>query len=373
MNKKGPTYDYLVIGAGLFGAVFAHEASKKGKKCLVIDKRSHIGGNVYTEFLNGIHVHRYGPHIFHTSDKEVWDYMNSFAKFNEFINTPLANYGGKYYSLPFNMNTFKQMWGVTTEGEAIAKIASQIVLPKNGEPSNLEEQALSSIGRDLYETLIKGYTEKQWGRPCNELPLEIIKRLPLRFTYDNNYFNDTYQGIPSNGYTEIIEKMLENCEVILNENFVDKKEHYLKIASTIVYTGSIDEFFGFCLGRLEYRSLLFKEEIISIPSFQGYAVVNYTEKEVPFTRIVEHKYFDHFCKQNGITIITKEYPQKYEIGLEPYYPINTRENDALYTKYLELSKQYKNVHFKGRLGSYRYFDMDKVVREALSFAKKIIN
>ena len=360
-------YDYLIVGSGLFGAVFAHEANKKGKKCLVIEKRNHIGGNIYTEKCEDIDVHKYGAHIFHTSNKETWDYVNQFCEFNNFINAPIANYNGEIYNMPFNMNTFARMFGIATPDQAKEVLAKQRAEIKS-EPKNLEEQAISLVGRDIYTKLIKGYTEKQWGRDCKDLPSFIIKRLPVRFTYDNNYFNDRYQGIPEKGYTYLIEKLLEGIEVRLNENFLDKKQEYSSIAEKIVYTGPIDEYFDFVLGNLEYRSLHFETETLDREDYQGNAVVNYTDRETPYTRIIEHKHFN-FGKQPK-TIVTKEYPSDWEIGMEPYYPINDQRNAELYEKYSALAQEEKNVIFGGRLGMYKYFDMDKVIEAALSVAEE---
>lgn len=356
-------YDFLIVGAGLFGSVFARQMADKGKKCLVVDKRSFVGGNCYTEHDGEIIVHKYGAHIFHTSDNEVWQYVNKFAHFLPFINSPLANYKGKIYNLPFNMNTFYQLWGVTTPQEAKAKIESQCV--KCETPQNVEQQALSLVGADIYQTLIKGYTEKQWGRSATELPAFIIKRLPVRFTYDNNYFNDIYQGIPQEGYTKLVENLLCGIEVRLNTSYND----FLKgtdTANQVLYTGAIDEFFQFCYGKLEYRTLRFESEKLPSDNFQGNAVVNYTAREVPFTRIIEHK---HFAKTNcPYTVITREYPCAWKSGDEPYYPVNNPQNNALYEKYAKLA-QNSGVIFGGRLGQYKYFDMDKTVRAALDLAK----
>ena len=362
-------YDFLVVGSGLFGAVFAHEAQKKGKKCLVIEKRPHIGGNIYSEKVEGIDVHKYGAHIFHTSNKTVWDYVTSLCDFNNFVNAPIANYNGEIYNLPFNMNTFARMFNIATPDEARSVLAKQCA-EIECEPQNLEEQAISLVGRDIYTKLIKGYTEKQWGRNCTELPPSIIKRLPVRFTYDNNYFNDRYQGIPEKGYTELIERLLDGIEVRLNENFFDKKEEYLNIADKILYTGPIDEFFGYQLGNLEYRSLKFENETLDIPDYQGNAVVNYTDRETPYTRIIEHKHFN-FGKQPK-TIITKEYPSDWEEGMEPFYPINDERNTNLYNEYAKLAKTQDKVIFGGRLGMYKYFDMDKVIEAALQLVKETI-
>lgn len=361
MNKK---YDYLIVGSGLFGAVFAYEAKKRGKSCLVIEKRNHIGGNIYCEKINGINVHKYGAHIFHTSNKEVWDYINQFAEFNNYINSPVAVYKDKLYNLPFNMNTFAQMWGIKTPAEAKEIIEKQKAEYDIDEPKNLEEQALSLVGRDVYEKLVKGYTEKQWGRSCTELPAFIIKRLPVRYIYDNNYFNDRYQGIPIGGYTEIIEKMLDGTDVLLETSFEDFKNTNDISDIKIVYTGNIDEYFGYKFGALQYRTVRFKTEIMpDIDNYQGNAVVNYTEREVPYTRIIEHKHFE-FNNVPG-TVISKEYSSEWSVGIEPYYPINNEENNALYKKYEELGKNEKNVIFGGRLGRYQYYDMDKVIAAAL--------
>lgn len=376
-------YDYLIVGSGLFGAVFAHEMKKRGGKVLVIDKRNHIAGNIYTESVLGINVHKYGAHIFHTSDKKVWDYMNQFASFNHYINSPIARYQDELYNLPFNMNTFSKMWGVVTPAEAKAEIESQIVKLHIDKPRNLEEQALSLAGRDVYEKLVKGYTEKQWGRDCKELPAFIIKRLPLRFTYDNNYFNDPYQGIPVGGYTAVIEKMLQGIEVKTGITY----QEYIKSASMgenkvfldregntytkVLYTGMIDEYFGYRLGYLEYRSLRFEqEELPDCENYQGNAVVNYTDRETPYTRIIEHKHFE-FGNQPG-TVITREYPAEWKAGDEPYYPVNNEKNDALFAAYQKLAQTEPQVLFGGRLGAYRYYDMDKVVAAALEMAEEEI-
>lgn len=361
-------YDYLIVGAGLFGAVFAYEAAAKGKKCLVIDKRGHIGGNIYTESVEGINVHKYGAHIFHTSDKSVWDYINQFAEFNNYINSPVAVYNDDLYNLPFNMNTFSKMWGIKTPSEAKSKIAEQIAELNIDEPKNLEEQALKLVGTDVYEKLIKGYTEKQWGRPCNELPSFIIKRLPLRFRYDNNYFNDRYQGIPIGGYTQIIEKMLANTEIKLNTDYFGFIKDNPDIATKTIFTGAVDEFFGFKFGALEYRSVRFETEILDEENYQGNAVVNYTHRDVPFTRIIEHKHFEFGTQPK--TVISREYSAEWKPGAEPYYPVNNDKNNALYKKYEELAKKRKDVIFGGRLGLYRYLDMDKVIALALETAHK---
>ena len=364
-------YDYLIVGSGLFGSVFAHEMTKKGKKCLIIERRDHIGGNVYTEEKEGINVHKYGAHIFHTSNKEVWNYINQFAEFNRYTNSPVANYKGELYNLPFNMNTFYQMWGVRTPEEAKAKIEEQKKESGIKEPKNLEEQAISLIGNDIYEKLVKGYTQKQWGKECTELPSFIIKRLPVRFTYDNNYFNDSYQGIPIGGYTKIIEKMLEGIEVRLNTDFFDKKEEYIEMADKVLFTGMIDQYFDYCFGELEYRGLKFESETLDTNNYQGNAVINYTDAETPFTRIIEHKHFEIPANELGTdkdsdkTIITREYPKQWEKGQEAYYPVNDEKNSALYEKYKELAEKEENVIFGGRLGMYQYFDMWKVIEEAL--------
>ena len=364
-------YDYLIVGAGLYGSIFAYEMNKKGKKCLVIDKRNHIGGNIYTEEIEGINVHKYGAHIFHTSNKEVWEYINQFCEFNNYINSPIANYKGEIYNLPFNMNTFNKLWGVRTPKEAQKKIEEQKKEFGIVEPKNLEEQAISLIGKDIYEKLIKGYTEKQWGRDAKELPSFIIKRLPVRFTYDNNYFNDRYQGIPIGGYTKIIEKMLEGIEVRLSSNFFDKREEYENIADKIVFTGMIDEYYNYCFGKLEYRSLRFETEILNEENYQGNAVVNYTEREIQYTRIIEHKHFE-FGQQEK-TVITREYPSEWQEGDEPYYPVNSERNNELYLKYKELADKEEKIIFGGRLGEYKYYDMDKVIEECLRRKWKIVN
>ena len=356
-------YDYLIVGAGLFGAVFAHEAHKAGKKCLVIDKRNHIAGNIYCENIEGINVHKYGAHIFHTSNKAVWDYINQFAEFNNYINSPVAIYKDELYNLPFNMNTFSKMWGIKTPAEAKEIIEKQKAEYKIEEPKNLEEQALSLAGRDVYEKLIKGYTQKQWGRPCTELPAFIIKRLPFRFTFDNNYFNDRYQGIPVGGYTKIVEKLLEDADVLLNTDYYGYIKSNPNIACKTVFTGMIDEFFGYKLGTLEYRTVRFETEILECDNYQGNAVVNYTDYEVPYTRIIEHKHFE-FGKQEK-TVISKEFSAEWTPGMEPYYPVNDEKNTYLYSRYKELADKEKNIIFGGRLGQYKYYDMDKVIEAAL--------
>lgn len=362
-------YDYLIVGAGLFGAVFAYEMTKKGKNCLVIEKRNHIGGNTYTELKENINVHKYGAHIFHTNNKDIWQYINQFADFNRFTNSPIANYNGELYNLPFNMNTFYQMWGVKTPEEAKLKIEEQKTESKIENPKNLEEQAISLIGKDIYEKLVKGYTEKQWGKKCNELPSFIIKRLPVRFTYDNNYFNDLYQGIPIGGYTKIIEKMLKDIEVKLNTDFFENKEKWLNSADKILFTGMIDEYYDYCYGELEYRGLNFEIETLDIENYQGNAVINYTDSKTPYTRIIEHKHFE--SSESPKTVITKEYPKSWVKGEEAYYPMNDDKNSKLYNKYVELSKKEDNVIFGGRLGMYKYFDMWQVIDESLKLVKKL--
>lgn len=362
-------YDYLVVGAGLYGAVFAHEAKAKGKKVLVIDKRDHIAGNVYTKEIEGINVHKYGAHIFHTNNKKVWKYITQFAEFNRFTNAPVANYKGELYSLPFNMYTFNKMWGVVTPQEAAAKIEEQKAAAGITEAKNLEEQAISLVGTDIYEKLVKGYTEKQWGRPCSELPAFIIKRLPVRLTFDNNYFNALYQGIPMGGYTKMVENMLDGIEVRLNEDYLEKKAEYDAMAETIVYTGAIDAYFDHCLGALEYRSVRFEDEILDIPNFQGNAAVNYTDAETPWTRIIEHKWFE-FGDQPK-TVISREYSSEWKPGDEPYYPVNDEKNGQLYEAYKKLAQKEDRVIFGGRLGEYKYYDMDAVIASALEMCEKL--
>ena len=362
-------YDYLIVGSGLYGAVFAHEMKKRGKNCLVIDKREHIGGNIYCEDVDGIHVHKYGAHIFHTSDKKVWDYVNQFAEFNHYINSPIARYKDELYNLPFNMNTFSKMWNIVKPEEAQEIIRNQIADLNITEPKNLEEQALSLVGKDVYEKLIKGYTEKQWGRDCKELPSFIIKRLPLRFTYDNNYFNDRYQGIPIGGYTKIIEKMLEGIPVELGVSYREFVEKNGKVADRVLYTGMIDEYYDYKLGVLEYRSVRFEEERLEEENYQGTAVVNYTDREVPYTRVIEHKHFEFGTQP--FTIISREYSSEWQKGDEPYYPINNEKNNALYEKYKALAEQEQDVIFGGRLGNYKYYDMDKVIEAALKKVDEI--
>lgn len=362
-------YDYLIVGAGLFGATFAYEMTKKGKKCLVIDRRNHIGGNIYCEKIKDINVHKYGAHIFHTNQKEIWDYINQFTEFNNYINAPIANYHGQMYNMPFNMNTFSKLWGISTPQQAKEIIENQKKEYGIKEPKNLEEQAISLVGKDIYEKLIKGYTEKQWGRDCKELPTFIIKRLPVRFTYNNNYFKDRYQGIPVGGYNVIIEKMLKNCEVKLGVDYLKEKQKYDKIADKILFTGMIDEYFNYQLGTLEYRSLKFETEILeNVDNYQGVAVVNYTDKETPYTRVIEHKHFE-FGEQKD-SVITKEYPKIWKIGDEAYYPINDEKNNDLYEKYKKLAQKEENIIFGGRLGNYKYYDMDKVIEASLVLAKK---
>ncbi len=363
-------YDYLIVGSGLFAGVFANEAKKQGKTCLVLEKRAHLGGNVYCENIEGINVHKYGAHIFHTSDKRVWDYVNSLAEFNRYTNCPLANYKGEIYNLPFNMNTFSKMWGISTPNEAKKIIENQKAEIK-GEPKNLEEQAISLVGRDIYTKLIKGYTEKQWGRSCTELPSFIIKRLPVRFTYDNNYFNDRYQGIPIGGYNIIINKLFEDCDVRLNTDYNVDRDGFNALADKVLYTGRLDALFDFEFGALEYRSLRFENEILDNDNFQGVAVVNYTEREIPYTRIIEHKHFEN--AESRKTVITKEYPEDFKEGMEPYYPVNDDKNTALFEKYKSLANQNKNLLLGGRLAEYKYYDMDKVIASALSLTDKEFN
>lgn len=373
MREEGKQYDYLVVGAGLFGAVFAHEMALAGKRCLVIDKRSHIGGNVYTENVDGIQVHRYGAHIFHTSDKEVWDYVNKLTEFNNYINSPVAVYKDELYNLPFNMNTFSQLWGIRRPQEVKEKIASQIADLHITEPKNLEEQALSLVGPDVYEKLIRGYTEKQWGRDCKELPAFIIKRLPLRFTYDNNYFNDRYQGIPIGGYTQMVEKLLEDIDVMTDTDFFEYRKGHADQFKKVVYTGMIDEYFDYQFGHLQYRTVRFDTERIEEENYQGNAVVNYTQRDVPYTRVIEHKHFapeEERKNPKDYTIISREYSEEWGPGSEPYYPVNDEKNGALYEKYRELAEKEENVIFGGRLGLYRYYDMDKVIRAALDASEK---
>ena len=366
-------YNYLIVGSGLYGATIAQQAKKAGKSVLVIDKRPNIGGNIYTEKVEGINVHKYGAHIFHTNNKEVWDYVTSFVDFNRFTNSPVANYKGELYSMPFNMYTFNKMWGVVTPEEAAAKIEEQ-KKEITGEPKNLEEQAISLVGRDIYEKLVKGYTEKQWGRDCKDLPAFIIKRLPVRLTFDNNYFNALYQGIPIGGYTKLIEKMLEGIEVRLNVDYLENKEELDKLAEKVIYTGPIDAYFDYKLGTLEYRSVRFENEILDKPNFQGNAAVNYTDRETPWTRIIEHKWFEFGKDENGNdlpkTVISREYSSEWKLGDEPYYPVNDAKNSTLYEQYKALAEAEGNVIFGGRLGEYKYYDMDKTIEVALAAAKK---
>lgn len=365
-------YNYLIVGSGLFGSVFARQAADAGKKVLVIDKRPNIAGNVYTEKVEGINFHKYGAHIFHTNNTEVWNYVNRFATFNRFTNSPVANYKGELYSMPFNMYTFNKMWGVVTPEEAAAKIEEQ-KKEITGEPQNLEEQAISLVGRDIYEKLVKGYTEKQWGRDCKELPAFIIRRLPVRLTFDNNYFNALYQGIPIGGYTKLVENLLEGIEVRLNEDYLEDKEKWNAMAEKVVYTGAIDAYFDYALGNLEYRSVRFENEILDVPNFQGNAAVNYTDKETPWTRIIEHKWFEFGKDEEGNdlpkTIISKEYSSEWKPGDEPYYPVNDEKNGELYQKYKALAEKVENIIFGGRLGEYKYYDMDAVIASALECAR----
>ena len=359
-------YDYILVGSGLYSGVFAWFAKQKGKKCLVLEKRDHIGGNVYCENTEGIHVHKYGAHIFHTSNKEVWQFVNSLAEFNRYTNSPVANYKGEMYNMPFNMNTFSKMWNISTPAEA-KKIIEEQKKEITGEPKNLEEQAISLVGREIYEKLVKGYTEKQWGRDCTALPAFIIKRLPVRYTYDNNYFKDPYQGIPKGGYTRIVKKLLEGVQVCLNTDFFANREELTAQADKVLFTGMIDEFYDYCYGELEYRSLKFETEVLDMGNYQGNAVVNYTDYEVPYTRIIEHKHFEFGTQPK--TVITREYPAAWEKGKEPYYPVNDPKNSELFDKYERRALEEKNVIFGGRLGMYRYMDMDQVIEEALSLAE----
>lgn len=367
-------YDYLIVGAGLFGAVFAHEAKKHGKSCLVVEKRNHIAGNIYCKNVDGIHVHQYGAHIFHTSDRKIWDYINQFSEFNNYINSPVAIYKDELYNLPFNMNTFSKMWNIQTPAQAKAKIAEQIADLGITEPKNLEEQALSLVGTDVYEKLIKGYTEKQWGRPCTELPSFIIKRLPVRLTFDNNYFNALYQGIPVGGYTKMIANMLGDVEVRLNTDYFEHKEELDALAEKVIYTGPIDAYFDYKLGELEYRSVRFETEVLDQPNFQGNAAVNYTDAETPWTRIIEHKWFEFGKDEEGNdlpkTVISREYSSEWKLGDEPYYPVNDEKNGKLYEEYKKLAEKEKNIIFGGRLGEYKYYDMDAVIAAALDMCEK---
>ena len=372
IKERNLIYDYLIVGAGLFGSVFAYEAGKRGKKCLVVEKRAHIGGNIYTYEADGINIHKYGAHIFHTSVKKIWDYVNQFASFNNFVNSPIANYKGEIYNLPFNMNTFSKMWGIITPAQAEAIISEQRKEVK--EINNLEDQAISLIGRDIYEKLVKGYTEKQWGRDCKELPAFIIKRLPVRLTFDNNYFNALYQGIPIGGYTKMVENLLDGIEVRLNTDYLEHKAELDALADKVVYTGPIDAYFGFKLGTLEYRSVRFENETLDIPNFQGNAAVNYTDRETPWTRIIEHKWFEFGKDEDGNdlpkTIISREYSSEWKAGDEPYYPVNDEKNGQLYAKYKELADKETGVIFGGRLGEYKYYDMDTTIASVLDMCEK---
>lgn len=372
-----PYYDYLIVGSGLFGATFAYIAMQKGKRCLVIDKRPHVGGNVYCENIEGINVHKYGAHIFHTNNKRVWEFVNSLVEFNRYTNSPVANYKGKLYNLPFNMNTFHQMWGVITPEEAVAKINEQrqeavanMQIAGVNEPRNLEEQALLLVGKDIYEALIKGYTEKQWGRKCTELPAFIIKRLPVRLVFDNNYFNDKYQGIPIGGYNKLIEKLLEGAEVHTKTDFFDNRNYWIELAEKIVFTGKIDEFYNYQFGKLEYRTVHFEEEILDKPNYQGNAVINYTDSDIPYTRIIEHKHFEMFGSEveaSPKTIISKEYSTEWKEGMEPYYPVNDEKNNVLYQQYKNLAKKEENIIFGGRLAEYKYYDMAPIIEKVLDY------
>lgn len=360
-------YDYILAGAGLFSGVFAYLAGKAGKKCLVVEKRNHMGGNIYCEDVEGIHVHKYGAHIFHTSNKKVWQFVNELAEFNRYTNSPVANFKGEMYNMPFNMNTFSKMWGISTPAEARAIIEKQRA-GVTGEPKNLEEQAISLVGRDIYEKLVKGYTEKQWGRDCKELPAFIIKRLPVRYTYDNNYFNDLYQGIPNGGYNVIIDKLFEGCDVELNSDYLEKKDYYDSLGEKVIYTGTIDSYYGYRFGKLEYRSLRFENELLDEENYQGVAVVNYTDRETPYTRVIEHKHFEFGVQQK--TVITREYPVTWSEGMEPYYPVNNEKNQELYQRYAGLAAKEDRVIFGGRLGEYKYYDMDKVIESAMKLAER---
>lgn len=363
-------YDYILVGSGLYSGVFAWFAKQKGKKCLVLEKRDHIGGNVYCENTEGIHVHKYGAHIFHTSNKEVWQFVNSLAEFNRYTNSPVANYKGEMYNMPFNMNTFSKMWNISTPAEA-KKIIEEQKKEITGEPKNLEEQAISLVGREIYEKLVKGYTEKQWGRDCTALPAFIIKRLPVRYTYDNNYFNDLYQGIPIGGYNVIIDRFFEGCDIETGVDYLEKKEYYDGLGEKIVYTGTIDAYYKYQFGKLEYRSLRFESEVLDEENHQGVAVVNYTDRETPYTRIIEHKHFEFGTQPK--TVITREYPVTWQEGMEPYYPVNDEKNQALYQKYAKLAEKEEHVIFGGRLGEYKYYDMDKVIASAMACAKEELN
>ena len=363
-------YDYILVGSGLYSGVFAWFAKQKGKKCLVLEKRDHIGGNVYCENTEGIHVHKYGAHIFHTSNKEVWQFVNSLAEFNRYTNSPVANYKGEMYNMPFNMNTFSKMWNISTPAEA-KKIIEEQKKEITGEPKNLEEQAISLVGREIYEKLVKGYTEKQWGRDCTALPAFIIKRLPVRYTYDNNYFNDLYQGIPIGGYNVIIDRLFEGCDIETGVDYLEKKEYYDGLGEKIVYTGTMDAYYKYQFGKLEYRSLRFESEVLDEENHQGVAVVNYTDRETPYTRIIEHKHFEFGTQPK--TVITREYPVTWQEGMEPYYPVNDEKNQALYQKYAKLAEKEEHVIFGGRLGEYKYYDMDKVIASAMACAKEELN
>lgn len=363
-------YDYLIVGAGFFGAVFAHEAQKHGKRCLVVERRGHIGGNCYTADVESIHVHRYGAHIFHTSDRQIWTYINQFCTFNNYVNSPIANYRGEIYNMPFNMNTFSRLWNISTPAEAKAIIDAQRA-DAPAQPQNLEEQAISLVGRDIYEKLVKGYTEKQWGRPCTELPAFIIRRLPVRFRYDNNYFNDRYQGIPEGGYTPIFEKLLDGIDVRLNCDYFDHKDELRAQCRKVVFTGPIDRYFDYCYGPLQFRSLRFESEVLDMENYQGNAVVNYTDRETPYTRVIEHKHFEFGTQPK--TVITWEYPMDWHPGDEPYYTVNDEKNDQLYQRYAALAEREPDVLFGGRLGEYKYYDMDKVIASALGFAARELN
>ena len=363
-------YDYLIVGAGLYGAVFAHAAKQAGRRCLVVERRAHVAGNVYTEEVQGIQVHRYGAHIFHTNRENVWQYVNRFAHFNRYTNSPLANYKGELYNLPFNMNTFYRLWGVTTPAQAVEKIAQQRAAAGIATPQNLEQQAISLVGTDIYEKLVKGYTEKQWGRPCRELPAFIIKRLPVRFTFDNNYFNAMHQGIPMGGYTAMVQNMLKGTDVRLNTDYLAHKAQLDALACRVVYTGPIDAYFGYCYGPLEYRSVRFKTQVLDMPNYQGNAVINYTDAETPYTRVIEHKHFEFGTQPQ--TVISREYSTEWKPGQEPYYPVNDEKNNALYARYAALAQQEPHVIFGGRLGEYRYYDMDAVVESALQKAEQEI-
>lgn len=358
-------YDYVLVGSGLYAGVFAYLAGQKGKRCLVVEKRDHIGGNVYCEDVNGIHVHKYGAHIFHTGNRKVWEFVNSLVEFNRYTNSPVANYKGEIYNMPFNMNTFSRMWGVTTPAEAKEKIEEQRARI-TGEPKNLEEQAISLVGTDIYQKLVKGYTEKQWGRDCRELPSFIIKRIPVRYIYDNNYFSDPYQGIPIGGYNVLIDRLFEGCDIELGVDYLENRDKYRALADTVVYTGMIDAYYGFCFGGLEYRSLRFESELLHEDNYQGVAVMNFTDRETPYTRIIEHKHFEFGTQPD--TVITREYPETWTAGMEPYYPVNDEKNQALYRRYEELASKEADVIFGGRLAEYKYYDMDKVIESAMKTA-----